>query len=212
MKRSRFGDDLEACRSGQMTFDRLFATHAGIFRLIARKWVVRCPQTVTEDDLLQELRIETWRSLREYDPARGVPLASYVRLNLKNKMMVTERNLGRAKALELRYLRHQIVEEKVVEIVVRQDVSLDDGQETAPKYESVTPPWPEEQSEVIRKASRVVGRLPSAPARVIAGILTGEDSEVAARRVYGAGCKQPRKCALRALSMAAELIQSEEAS
>lgn len=80
--------DLEACRSGAITFAELSRrTHPHWLRLAAyllRKW--RAPTWVADEtDLVQEMLAAAWIALREWDPERGVPLRSYVIFNSVDK-------------------------------------------------------------------------------------------------------------------------------
>ncbi len=74
------GEELERLRSGRTSFEG-FATATGAdWRRLAdylrRRWWV--PEGVESADVAQEMLLSAWVHVGIWDPARGVPLASYV--------------------------------------------------------------------------------------------------------------------------------------
>jgi DNA-directed RNA polymerase specialized sigma24 family protein len=208
IKRSTtFGDDLEAVQRGAMTFGAFAKRHKPLIAAVVRPWRFRCGAMVGADDLAQELLLAVWKAICEWDEARGVPLPKFVRLAMWNKIRGYTTKLVRKHEKDIRYLSQQIIEEKVI-VLRRSQHEGDDNDFGSNTFEPVSAPHDVDQVDVTRIAARIVGRLPSKQARVVAGLLGGESADVMTQRVYGTKCKVQRKAALRAISAAHALVQS----
>lgn len=195
-----WSNDLLAVQRGKMPFAVLAKRHKALVREVARPWMSRCSSNVGPEDLAQELLLEVWRAIEVWDADRGVPLQAYVRRRMHHRMLAYTHRLKRGREKDLRFLAQQIIEEKVV---VVHSGSPDDQ---VVMFEPVAPA--DDDRDVAQVAALVVGGLPSKQARVVAGLLAGEQSDTVTARVYGSKCKRPRKAALRAFAAAAALVDS----
>lgn len=202
---SRWSLDLGAAHRGEMKFDELLRRHFGLVRTMVRPWLSRCPSAnVGPEDLVQEALVEIWIGVSNWDRQYGVPIQSYVRMRVNDKLHSFTDKLLKRHAKYPSFLAQQIIEEKVIIVPSRS------SDEMAAKFVTVT--VPDEASEaplnVGRAAAFVVGGLPSKQARVVAGLLLGEETESVTQLVYGSKCKRPRKAALRAFAAATALVHS----
>jgi DNA-directed RNA polymerase specialized sigma24 family protein len=193
--------DLHAVKQGKLQFAVLAKRHRALMCAIARPWLGRCPPNVGLEDLAQEILLEVWQAIEVWDSERGTPLLNYVRGRIRHRMLAFTHKLIRGSEKDGRYLLQQIIEEKVVKVygAGEHPEQLD--------FVPVTLPV-DDDCDVAQLAALVVGGLPSKQARVVAGLLTGEQTDSVTERVYGSKCKLQRKAALRAFAAATALVHS----
>jgi len=204
MKRTRWNVDLESLRGGELPFEAFVRRHRGIIDRIAGPWSRRCAVLNDLQDARQEIQLQIWMAVRDWDPARETPLPSFVRLRVRNRMLGMTDRLVRGRAFERRYLELQIVEEKVVPILGG-NRSQEDAE--SPLFVSVTQPLSTDRIEAARRMEIIVGSLPRRKAGLVAGLAAGGALEDVAHRVFGGRTRYSRKRALAAVRAAVELAE-----
>lgn len=203
LSQKTWSQDLMAVHGGTLGFEVLARRHAGLAKHLAGPWCSRCPAMVGEDDLIQEIWIEVWKGLCDWEPERGVPIAPYIRGRIHFRLLAHTKKLIRSRAKDVRYLREMIIEEKVVFVAGR---ALD-GAGASGEWTTVSEPAPmDDWMDWTAAAARLVGGMTAKQASVIAGLLNEEVSESVTARVYGSKCLRPRKAALRAMAAATVLV------
>lgn len=200
--RVSWGGDLEAVQRGDLDFSVFARRHAGVINSLIKHWVSRCPLSVTLGDLEQETLLVIWKSIRDWKPERKVPLKSWVRIQVRWRLLRMTSLLIKGVEKEQRFLFQQVVDERVVRrFAGNQNI------ETNKLYEAITLPDFETNSDVTNLLRFVIGHLPARQAQVIAGLCVGEDLDTATARVYGPIVRH-RRVALRAVAAASGLVES----
>ena len=172
MKRTKWAADLRAVRAKEMNFRAFAARHDGIVTRIAGPWENRGGSFAGRDDLKQEVLIEIWRAIVEWESERAIPLDSYVRLRIRNRLLAMTHRIVKGRGLEHRAFTEQELSGNARNgSMVRKGVDGTDFAEIVLDSPSV--------------AARVVGSLSGADAALVAALINGASLDVAARKAYG---------------------------
>ena len=91
---------LRRLKDGEVNFGRFVRETVAIYesmaRYLLRRW--RTPCWMQEEDVVQELYVETWRHLPKYDPTRGTSLAGFV---VFGAMSETKRRMHKARGVSI---------------------------------------------------------------------------------------------------------------
>lgn len=120
---SRWTQDLLLFRVHRITEAEFFNRHIGMIRSMCKWWATRCPERVDQDDLDQEVKLEIWRAVSDWDESYEVPINLYVRRCVKQRLSDLVKQHLAARDRDLRWVRT---------VVGRRDDSVADEVTVAP--------------------------------------------------------------------------------
>lgn len=164
MEAGTWNGDLGRLRDGAITFAYFSARHAGIVRRLALPWSRRCPNRLDLDDACQEVLLEVWRAVEDWDETRGVPLHAYVRTKVRFRLLGMTDRLLKGLDVEAKYIRQN----------GRKDDGVADENATAA----------DDAASMKRRLAVVVGSLDGAAAELVMSIVEGGELETVRREVY----------------------------
>lgn len=203
--------DIIAVYEERMDLGRFLHKHDRLVRHFARTWSQSGERGagVSQDDIVQEVRLAICLGLKKFKPKYGAPLHWYIKRQVNWHLSRYARGLVRLRQRDLKFYEQQIVEERV--LVVSHDVEPGDNGRLwrATTYslgEYATLPDSHVAVEVMNIGRLVVGSLRSDDARVIAAFLRGDDPALEVLRMRP-GCKRVRKKVLRAFASATAAVK-----
>jgi DNA-directed RNA polymerase specialized sigma24 family protein len=175
----RWNRDLARLERGERSLADFAQQHRGIIWRHARRWAGRCPERLDIDDASQELLLAIWQAVKDWDPARGVPLHCYVRKQMHFSLLGnTDRHL-KGRAVEATYwANHGRCNQR------RADESV---------------PTADDRATARQRLALVVGSLDAADAELVMSVMECESLEDVLRRVYPNRTREAAKKKARAV-------------
>jgi DNA-directed RNA polymerase specialized sigma24 family protein len=102
---SRWTQDLLLFRVHKLSEREFYSRHMGLIRSMGKWWAARCPERVDQDDLNQEVQLEIWRAVADWDESRDVPINLYVRRCVKQRLSDLVKQHLAARDRDLRWVR-----------------------------------------------------------------------------------------------------------